>query len=65
MTDASGTLQYLLESLSHVRTRKVAGGQSPHKFVFLLALLRLYEADANRPNRFYLKDYASYCTSFA
>jgi len=54
MTEAPGSVINLLESLSNIRTRIVAGKQSTHKFVFILALLRLYEVDNKRPNKFYL-----------
>lgn len=54
MTNSPNVMQDLLESLSNVRTRNVSGSRSPHKYLFLLTLLRMYDADSKRTNKFYL-----------
>jgi len=54
MTDVSNSVTSLLEALSNVRTRIAAGKKSLHKYVFVLALVELYESNTQRPNRFYL-----------
>jgi len=45
-------LNKVLESVSHLRVMSVGDAKSPHKYLFLLALARLYERASKRRNAF-------------
>ena len=49
-------INLVLEQLHLIRVMSVKGNKSPHKFLFLLMLAKLYEEDPYRENRFYLND---------
>ena len=56
MSESKNMINLVLEQLRLIRVMSTNGNKSPHKFLFLLMLARLYEEDPCRENRFYLND---------
>ena len=52
MIEMTNHLQNAISALYNVRTWKNSEVQSPHKFIFLLTLLKMYEAYSDRENKF-------------
>ena len=56
MSESKSMINLVLEQLQLIRVMSTKGNESPHKFLFLLILAKLYEEDPYRENRFYLND---------
>jgi len=56
MCETKSMINLVLEQLRLVHTMSVRGNESPHKFLFLLMLAKLYDEDPCRENCFYLND---------
>jgi len=56
MSESKSMINLVLEQLHLIRVMSIKGNKSPHKFLFLLMLAKLYEEDPYRENRFYLND---------
>ncbi|MBA7513051.1 hypothetical protein ES705_05060 [subsurface metagenome] len=56
MSESKIMINLVLEQLHLIRVMSIKGNKSPHKFLFLLMLAKLYEEDPYRENRFYLND---------
>jgi len=47
-------VQQLFDLISNLRVNTVGGNPSPHKYIFLLSLIKIYESDGLTENRFTL-----------
>jgi len=56
MCESKSMINLVLEQLRLIHTMSVRGNESPHKFLFLLMLAKLYDEDPCRENCFYLND---------
>lgn len=56
MNEEENILRKILEKLELIRTLNIKGNMSPHKFIFLLMIAKLYDEDPSRENCFYLND---------
>lgn len=56
MSESKSMINLVLEQLHLIRVMSIRGNKSPHKFLFLLMLAKLYDEDPYRENRFYLND---------
>lgn len=56
MSESKSMINLVSEQLHSIRVMSIKGNKSPHKFLFLLMLAKLYEEDPYRENRFYLND---------
>jgi len=57
MNEEENILRKILEKLELIRTLNIKGNMSPHKYIFLLMIAKLYEKDPLRENCFYLNDF--------
>lgn len=56
MNDEENIQKFVLEELDSIRSLNIRGNISPHKYIFLLMMARLYEKEPFRKNCFYLDD---------
>ena len=57
MNEEENILRKILEKLELIRTLNIKGNMSPHKYIFLLMIAKLYEKDPFRENCFCLNDF--------
>jgi len=57
MEEEEKNLKSVIEKFNAIRTTIIKGNTTPHKFIFLLMLARLYDEEPSRKKYFYLNDF--------